>query len=339
MQVSAVLCMGFTAACGGSPADVPRSQPRGSFVIQSAIDPELPAGYVSTPGGYAHSSCVHVVPEGTSVATNQDGKTVASLGGEIIATYHCDYPLIAFQVQPDETPAKETTHTVPPSPTSFQWKAWAYNQLSSGWATEMHATIAVPAAPTGTFTSPQVVYVWPGLETTGFTELVQPVLQFGYSPAGGGNYWAMANWYLNDSPTVVSTPAVMVNVGNSIETSMISSSCDFFASCNWQLNWTVHSSGISHTFNAFAQHALQLALTGVLEGYALTNCNQYPNTTFSEINSITLKTGSVSNPNARNSYTLTAGTAGVNTADPLLCGWSSHYFPVALPPYDQVQFH
>ncbi len=28
--------------------------------------------------------------------------------------------------------------------------------------------------------------------------IIQPVLQWGQSPAGGGNYWAICNWYVND---------------------------------------------------------------------------------------------------------------------------------------------
>lgn len=31
-----------------------------------------------------------------------------------------------------------------------------------------------------------------------FNHILQPVLQWGLSPAGGGNYWAINNWYVND---------------------------------------------------------------------------------------------------------------------------------------------
>jgi len=42
---------------------------------------------VPTPGGPLPSECVHEVPNGASVATDQAGNTVVTLDGRIVATY------------------------------------------------------------------------------------------------------------------------------------------------------------------------------------------------------------------------------------------------------------
>lgn len=46
---------------------------------------------------------------------------------------------------------------------------------------------------------------------------MQPVLQWGASPAGGGNYWAIANWYVWESGAAVSSLISNVNPGTNLQ--------------------------------------------------------------------------------------------------------------------------
>jgi len=45
--------------------------------------------------------------------------------------------------------------------------------------------------------------------------MLQPVLQYGVSPAGGGNYWAIASWLVSSNQAFYS-PLEAVYPGNSI---------------------------------------------------------------------------------------------------------------------------
>lgn len=49
-----------------------------------------------------------------------------------------------------------------------------------------------------------------------FNHILQPVLQWGLSPAGGGNYWAINNWYVNDQGFFYDS-LIVVNSGDILQ--------------------------------------------------------------------------------------------------------------------------
>lgn len=63
----------------------------------------------------------------------------------------------------------------------------AISQFSTTWTVP-----PVPASANG-----QLLYIFNALVPTSLATILQPVLQFGVSSAGGGNYWAVASWYVN----------------------------------------------------------------------------------------------------------------------------------------------
>jgi hypothetical protein len=58
------------------------------------------------------------------------------------------------------------------------------------------ASITVPAAPPR-YTD-QLIYIFTALETREWNAILQPVLQFGVSPAGGWSFWGIASWFGGD---------------------------------------------------------------------------------------------------------------------------------------------
>ena len=74
------------------------------------------------------------------------------------------------------------------------WKAWAQASAPSGGSvTSLNSTWLVPSAPTNP-NGGQVLFWWNGMEPQDTSAVLQPVLQWGPSAAGGGNYWAIASW-------------------------------------------------------------------------------------------------------------------------------------------------
>jgi hypothetical protein len=67
--------------------------------------------------------------------------------------------------------------------------------------------------------SNQLIYIFCGLQAieSGVGHIVQPVLQWGISPAGGGNYWAICNWYVSSDYNLFYDSLIKVNPGTSLE--------------------------------------------------------------------------------------------------------------------------
>jgi hypothetical protein len=65
--------------------------------------------------------------------------------------------------------------------------------------------------------SDQLIYLFNGLEPTSGYTILQPVLQWGLSPAGGGNYWAITNWYVSASGDYFCGSLITVNPGDTLQ--------------------------------------------------------------------------------------------------------------------------
>lgn len=93
------------------------------------------------------------------------------------------------------------------------WSSKAITSLSGSWI--------VPPPPEAR--DGQTLFLFLGLQddSTQVTELLQPVLQWGMSPAGGGRYWSLSCWYLHvpalQKPLLTASTAVRVAEGESID--------------------------------------------------------------------------------------------------------------------------
>jgi hypothetical protein len=61
-----------------------------------------------------------------------------------------------------------------------------------------------------------LLYLWNGVEPGDNSAVLQPVLQWGTSPAGGGDYWALGLWYVSNSQGAYHTPLQRVVPGDII---------------------------------------------------------------------------------------------------------------------------
>jgi hypothetical protein len=76
------------------------------------------------------------------------------------------------------------------------WIAYTYwNNGTGNSITSFETTWEVPPPPASD--SGQLIYLFNGIQNYGSNYgILQPVLQWGTSPAGGGPYWAVASWYV-----------------------------------------------------------------------------------------------------------------------------------------------
>jgi hypothetical protein len=191
-------CSGGQGA-GGDPSGAdPRPAPTEIGAARST-PAGVPSEYVHVPIGWTHPSCIHEVPEGAVIDSARDD---VLMDGRVIAHYDpCPYkPIYGGAAEGPTTPQRgalqgpgyvgwveNTQQLAPPTngaPGGFDW---------------VSADMIVPGAPA--LQNTLTLYLFPalvsGASSGGATGcgILQPVLQWGGSPAGGGSYWSIGSWW------------------------------------------------------------------------------------------------------------------------------------------------
>jgi acylphosphatase len=247
---------------------------------------------VLTPGGYRPKSKVqqveaahalHVVA-GRLQIHDQAGKIVADLGEQ--PTRAGTGPLMPEQVSRAlEAPGPKAV--VPAMATG--WVVYAYWNNGTGKPiTTFKTTWIVPPAPATR--SGQIIFLFNGIQNSSM--IYQPVLQWGVSAAGGGNYWAVASWYVDgQGGGAFHSPLVQVSVGQTLVGIMTQSGQSgslFSYNCQFQ--------GIPGASLAIKNVQELTWCAETLECYGLTRCSDYPATQYSGFQAIDIQTGSVNPP-------------------------------------------
>lgn len=102
-----------------------------------------------------------------------------------------------------------------------------------------------------------------------FDHIIQPVLQWGLSPAGGGKYWAICNWYVNDLDYFHDS-LIVVNSGTLLEGVLKQTSTS-----NNRFSYNSSFSGYPTGLQVDDLPQLQLAYVA-LESYKAESSDEYP---------------------------------------------------------------
>jgi hypothetical protein len=217
-----------------------------------------PSGTVLTPFGPKPLACVHQVTNGTLILPNES--VVLPTGIRIafpICQAHSDLPSTSGWVE-------KASYNVSSGDTY-----WAFN---SNWF--------VPNDPS--YKGLQTVFLFNGLELKDGSAIIQPVLQWGTSYAGGGRYWSMASWYVSPSGATYVSTLMNVGVGDQISGAMYIDYCN-----GSQCQWYIDSTDVTTAQTSELKVTLGLAFASanlVLEVYNVLSCTEYPSsgyTTFS----------------------------------------------------------
>jgi len=147
----------------------------------------LPSGYQIVPSRLVHKDCIYSLPSGAWIKEESHGRLFVQIPGQ------------------SATEIPKFPHSVVKPQHGAAWKAWAQYENSQG-VNFVSGKWNVPSSPQDT-NDGQLLYYWNGVEPDDSSAVLQPVLQFGFSPAGGGNYWAMASWYVSsDHGAFYTTP-------------------------------------------------------------------------------------------------------------------------------------
>ena len=247
--------------------------PEGSFVTAARphlLTPELKAlldsgDYVITPGGPRRKELVHVIRPGEAVTREQGVLRKLDARGTAIDLAG------AAAVVGEEPPALGSGW--------ITYATWTYSgsQPISSFST----TWVVPPAPAAS--ESQLVYLFNGLQDSPVTHILQPVLQWGISPDGGGAYWSVASWFVDSSGNAFKTPLVRVNPGDTLTGVMTltgQSGSNYSYRCEF--------AGLGGTALPVLNINQLVMPVETLECYGIQGCADYPHTWFTAMQSISI---------------------------------------------------
>jgi hypothetical protein len=239
---------------------------------------------VLTPGGYRPKSLVHLIEPGHVLDGTTGRLRKLDPSGQVVADFGPIPPS-----RPDNAlllPGKVAVSAEEGPAFGNQWIAYAlWNNTTGNPISSFTTTWVVPRAPATH--SGQLIYLFNGIQNS--TMIYQPVLQWGTSPDGGGNSWAVASWYA-DGPMGLAFKSHLtrVNTGDilvGVMTLTGQSGGLFSYNCQFQ--------GIAHSALPIqnVQQLTQAVIT--LEAYKITKCSDYPATDNAVFWGINIQTGSV----------------------------------------------
>jgi hypothetical protein len=257
-----------------------------------------------TPGGTVPVNCSHLVEEGATVlagailhadGTRQDVPGCAPSDGGVSGA---DLSLAPPDLSPRPDLAAPLDLSTPPdlataadlggpitspvdmassatSPGVGGWTEWTNLVLPSG-ASFLEVRFVVPPVPTQA--GSQTIFLFPSFTGDTNPPIIQPVLQWGSSAAGGGPYWAIASWYLDANANAYYGKLVRVNAGDVIDGKMAGTSCKNAVCASWTITTTdVTQPTLTSTLTTKAGgYAYTQVQGGVIEVYDVSSCGQYP---------------------------------------------------------------
>jgi hypothetical protein len=159
------------------------------------------------------------------------------------------------------------------SPRAVNENGWitysAWNAPQGRNITNFVTNWRVPAAPAKQ--SGQLLYLFNGIMNSEQTTILQPVLQWGVSDAGGGEYWGVASWYVDIKGQTYHTNLVPVQPGQ-----FLSGVMTLTGTTGSNFNYTSEFVGIPGTQLAIQNIELLQNSSETLEAYYVDDCAEYP---------------------------------------------------------------
>jgi hypothetical protein len=237
----------------------------------------VPEGYVITPFGYFHPSCVLTLAKGASMLA--DGRIQRADGSQQAATA-CNYPHFTRngeQVNPTSASAASKSGSKSTASTSPEISGWLENaNYALGSVYESFGTLivrwTVPPAPRAN--DGQTLFFFPGLEDVYDTEsILQPVLTW------FGGQWSIAGWNCCFNNQANESQPVNVSSGDEIYGAVTSNCAEGTLTCSTYtvliLDMTTGESSILANTPTQGQ-TFNWAFGGVLEPYSIVSCEDYP---------------------------------------------------------------
>jgi hypothetical protein len=244
---------------------------------------EMADDLVLTPGGLRPRSQVHLIESG-AVIDGTDGRLrKLSPSSEMLADFGVLQRHIAdMPLQPGNVAHPEAKATPAFGSGWITFASWT--NTTGTPASSFSTTWVIPDPPATQ--SGQVIFLFPGIQNE--TMIYQPVLQWGVSAAGGGNYWAVASWYVGgQGGLALHSNLVQVNPGDTLVGVMTRT-----GQSGARFNYNCVFKGIANASLPIANVDQLTWFVETLECYGITKASDYPGAALTEMRDISIATGS-----------------------------------------------
>lgn len=237
--------------------------------------PTLPPGFVITPGGPRHQSRVHAVQPHEAIVGGPGGLRILDTRAGTLR----DLP----------APEGDAANQVPE--VGSGWITYAGWENGTGSSiTSFSTTWTVPPPPANL--GRQLIFLFSGIENHGANYgILQPVLQWGRSAAGGGPRWMVASWYVTNDGSALYSPLVPVNPGDTLVGVMTLTGVSPVAGGSPTFDYNCVFTGLPQTSLNVRGIGELLWCNQTLEAYRVTDCDHYPDTPSTSMASIAIRTG------------------------------------------------
>jgi len=260
-----------------------------AIAVPAALMAQQPTK-VLTPFGYKESAKVHRVPAGYNLNIMSDGHVRME---NPTTSDHVDFP------RPEVSQVR-----APFTDNGWITFAWWFNATGVP-ISYFDTTWLVPPYPLSY--NGQTLFQFNSIEPVDGTSILQPVLQYGPSAAGGGQYWGVASWFvIGDNAYVTSLVQVWPNESltgiiqlRGHKRSLFSYSSQIFAISGTEL--------LVHNIPQL------IFCSETLEVYGVNQCSDFPDTSYSQMYDINVQLKRGTAPLAW-SVTTYATSCGVQTS-------------------------
>ena len=167
------------------------------------------------------------------------------------------------------------------------WITYCYWNNGTGTPLSTFKTTWQVPPPPSVQDSGEVVFLFNGIQNYGTNfGILQPVLQWGVSAAGGGPYWSVASWYVTSGGQAFHTNLVRVNPDDTLIGVMT-----LTGQSGSSFSYTSQFQGINGTLLPVQNIAELQWCNETLEAYGINACGNYPDTPMTEFTEIYLRTG------------------------------------------------
>lgn len=252
---------------------------------------------VLTPGGLRRLSDVHFVEPGHHISeeggrlriiNDKTGKVVKEFG-QAVSTLDAETGQPVSRIKT----AEKVPGIPAPAPITDGWIInGEWTNTSANPISYFSARWTVPPAPATD--NGQLIYLFNGIQQTNTGPFIlQPVLQWGSSPAGGGKFWSITNWYVNgQGGLALHGSLVQVNPGDVIQGVMTLTGQNG-ANFNYLSSFTGFPAADLTVTNIAELHWANVTL----ECYGFKAFSDYPNTALTPFYDIEIRLRTATTPN------------------------------------------
>jgi hypothetical protein len=150
-----------------------------------------------------------------------------------------------------------------------EYADWTASETPGRFATTWHVP-DLPATDNG-----QTLFYFPSYEPSTGASIVQPVLQYGVSAAGGGSYWAIASWWVGPTGARHSS-LLQVNPGDTIRGTISASRCDENGGCRFVIVTRDETIDNARQLTVVEGVPYTWTQASVFEAYNVNDCSELP---------------------------------------------------------------